>query len=210
MSTDDLIRSLASDVRSTAPQLESRLIAATAAGGLPSLVSFAAALGPRGDLLHAFADPLFLAKVAVAVILAATTASVLPAIARPGAAVPLGRVVLAPALLMALTAIDLFAHPADTWLARLVGSNAWICLAVIPLLALAPLIGLLIGLRNGAPTRPALAGALAGVLAGALAASLYAFHCTDDSPLFVAAWYSLAILAVAGAGAIAGSLLLRW
>jgi len=47
--------------------------------------------------------------------------------------------------------------------------------------------------RQGAPEHPALAGAAAGLLAGAIGAALYATHCPDDSPLFVAVWYTLAI-----------------
>ena len=57
---------------------------------------------------------------------------------------------------------------------------------------------------------PFQAGAAAGFLAGAIGAALYATHCPDDSPLFVAAWYSLAIGFVAALGAVAGSRLLRW
>jgi len=44
----------------------------------------------------------------------------------------------------------------------------------------------------------------------ALAAALYALHCTDDSPLFVATWYSLAIAGVTVLGWAVGSRLLRW
>ena len=65
-------------------------------------------------------------------------------------------------------------------------------------------------LRQGAPEHPALAGAAAGLLAGAIGAALYATHCPDDSPLFVAAWYSLAIGFVVALGAVAGARLLRW
>jgi hypothetical protein len=43
-----------------------------------------------------------------------------------------------------------------------------------------------------------------------LAATLYASHCTDDSPLFVATWYSIATAAVAAIGALAGSRVLRF
>ena len=35
-----------------------------------------------------------------------------------------------------------------------------------------------------------LAGAVAGLAAGGVAATLYAAHCTDNSPLFVATWYT--------------------
>jgi len=44
--------------------------------------------------------------------------------------------------------------------------------------------------------------AAAGLVAGGLSAALYATHCTDDSPLFVATWYTIAIAAVTVLGAI--------
>jgi hypothetical protein len=65
-------------------------------------------------------------------------------------------------------------------------------------------------LRSAAPASPTLAGAAAGLLAATAAASLYAFHCFDDSPLFVATWYTLAAIPVVAIGAIAGRRLLRW
>ena len=74
----------------------------------------------------------------------------------------------------------------------------------LPLLAAA-----LFGLRHGAATRPTAAGASAGLLSGGLAATVYAAHCPDDSPLFVATWYSIGIGLVAGAGALAGRRMLR-
>jgi hypothetical protein len=68
----------------------------------------------------------------------------------------------------------------------------------------------LLALRHGAPERPDLAEAAAGVFAGAIGAAFYATHCPDDSPLFVATWYSLAIGLVVVAGKLAGRQLLRW
>ena len=53
-------------------------------------------------------------------------------------------------------------------------------------------------------------GDAAGRARKPLAATLYATNCTDDSPLFVAFWYSLATLIVMAAGALAGRRLLRW
>jgi hypothetical protein len=47
-------------------------------------------------------------------------------------------------------------------------------------------------------------------LSAGFAATLYAAHCTDDSPLFVATWYTLAAAAVAAIGAVAGSRVLRF
>jgi hypothetical protein len=65
-------------------------------------------------------------------------------------------------------------------------------------------------LRRGAPASPLLAGAAAGLLAAASGSALYAFHCFDDSPLFVVTWYSLAAIPVVLAGAFAGRRLLHW
>ena len=73
---------------------------------------------------------------------------------------------------------------------RLIGSNSKLCLIAISVLSLPLLAAALIGLRHGASTRPAVTGAIAGMLSAALAATLYASHCTDDLPLFVATWYT--------------------
>jgi hypothetical protein len=55
-----------------------------------------------------------------------------------------------------------------------------------------------------------LAGAVAGLLAGGLAATFYAAHCFDDSPLFVATWYTIAIIILAALGALGGRFFVRW
>jgi hypothetical protein len=70
--------------------------------------------------------------------------------------------------------------------------------------------GVWVVVRHGAPARPAVAGAIAGLLSAGLAATLYASHCTDDSPLFVAAWYTIATALVTAVGALAGAKLLRY
>jgi hypothetical protein len=48
------------------------------------------------------------------------------------------------------------------------------------------------------------------VLAGGLGAMLYAIHCVDDSPLFVALWYVPAVALVTLTGTLMGSRILRW
>lgn len=50
----------------------------------------------------------------------------------------------------------------------------------------------------------------AGLAAGAIAAAIYAWHCPDDSPLFLATWYMIAIAGVTVGGALLGRRLLRW
>ena len=83
-------------------------------------------------------------------------------------------------------------------------------MTAIPVMSLPLLIAALIGLRHGAPTRPAVSGAIAGMLSAGLAATFYASHCTDDSPLFVATWYSIATAMVTVVGALLGSKVLRF
>ena len=53
-------------------------------------------------------------------------------------------------------------------------------------------------------------GALAGAASAGVAALLYASHCPDDSPLFVATWYPLATLICVAVGALAGRWFLDW
>jgi hypothetical protein len=72
------------------------------------------------------------------------------------------------------------------------------------------LAAVLYALRRGAPTHPAIAGAVGGLLSAGIAATLYASHCPDDSPLFLAAWYTIGIVLMTGIGALIGSRLLRW
>ena len=121
-----------------------------------------------------------------------------------------GWLVVAPAFLSVAVLYELLAISPAHWAERLVGNYAGTCLIAIPLLSIVPLAALLIALRAGAPRIPASAGAVAGLLAGALSATLYATHCPDDSPLFVAVWYTLAVSLVTLAGALAGRRVLRW
>jgi len=90
------------------------------------------------------------------------------------------------------------------------GMNGMMCLADIIFLSIFPLGAILYALRQGAPMSPAVTGAAAGLLAGALGAALYAMHCMDDSPLFVASWYTLAIGLMALVGLLVGQYVLRW
>jgi hypothetical protein len=84
------------------------------------------------------------------------------------------------------------------------------CLGAIVLVSLPALAMIIRALRTGAPTNPGLAGATAGLLAGALGAAAYTLACKNDGELFVAVWYSAAILIMTGLGAAAGRRALAW
>ena len=84
------------------------------------------------------------------------------------------------------------------------------CVGVILLASMPALWLILRVLRTGAATHPGIAGALAGLLSGALGAAAYTLGCINDAGLFVAIWYPLAILMMAGLGAAIGRRVLAW
>ena len=175
-------------------------------------VAFSIVLRPRPDIAEKIATLRVTFKFAVTLCLAFTAMRLALILSRPDADPrrTLLALATAPLLLVVGVTLELLATPAGTWAARLLGHYSLYCLASIPFLSLAPLMTLLAALRRGASSRPGLSGAAAGLGAGGLGAALYALHCTDDSPLFVAVWYSLAISFVVFAGALAGTRLLRW
>jgi hypothetical protein len=213
MKTEELIRALAADsVRPITP-IGRSLLAALVGGTALAVAVFGMTLHARPDLSMAIRTPAFVYKLIIAASLAVSAAYLLPELARP---LP-GRsrnhcpiLILAPVLLTVGVGIELYVQPPSLWLPRLVGRNALHCLSLIPFLAAAPATCLFIALRRGAPAQPKLAGAVAGLAAGGLGAVLYALTCPDDSPLFVATWYSIAVAAVTGLCAYAGQRLLRW
>ena len=212
MRTDDLISAIASDASGPAPRPAPALWAALGLAVLAAAVVFSVVLHVRPDVeaaLHTVRYPL---KFVLVGCFAAAALFAALRFARPGAnpAPVRAALVLALAALVAAVVVEMLVTPAGDWSRKIVGRNWMLCLASIPMLSALPLAILLIGLRRGAPDRPAALGAVAGLLAGTVGALFYAAHCFDDSPLFVAAWYSLAIAAMTGIGAFAGGRLLRW
>jgi hypothetical protein len=209
MKTDDLIRALAAD-RDTALPAGRLLLLAGTAGFALSALAFVIELGPRPDLAQAVASARFLFKPLLMLALAVLAGVALLRLAQPGVPVRLSILAAVPTALAAGVALELVSLPTTQWMPALIGRNWHKCITLIPLLSLPLLAALLLGLRRSAPTRPATAGAIAGFTAGGLAAVLYALNCRDDSPLFVALWYGLAIATVGLAGALAGRKMLRW
>ncbi len=212
MKTDDLIRVLAADPEVEKTPLALALVYGLLSGILVSLALYVLLLGPRPHLIDIITQPRIIFKIIYPLALFACAGPLALRLARPtGDPRPLFAVLLILLfVLAAAVATELLILPRDLWRVRLIGHNAAFCMVVIPSLAAAPLVGALVALHRGAPKNPSLAGAGAGLFAGAFAAALYATHCPDDSPLFVATWYMLAILVVMAVGAIAGSRFLRW
>jgi hypothetical protein len=212
MQTDQLIRTLAADNEHRARPVGFVLTLALLAAAPVSAGMFFAGLGVRPDVMTAMHNPFFDLKFAVTLALAISAIAVGLHVSRPEASlrgwawlllIPVG-------ILVAGIASEMMLPQRLPMMTRLVGNNSLVCTTAIPLMSLPLLMAALIGLRHGAPTRPAVTGAIAGLLSAGLAATLYASHCTDDSPLFVATWYTIAAALVSAIGAVAGWKVLRF
>jgi hypothetical protein len=212
MDTNELINVLAADTPPPSATLSTVWWGAAGIAIALAAATFFAMLGPRPDIATAAATPRFLFKFVFTITLAVSAFGLARALSRPGEtwrkAMPY--LAAAPALIAMAVAAELFLLPPDTWSVKLIGTNSMVCLTFIPLIGIGPLAIFLLALRHGAPTRPAFAGAVAGLLAGAIAATFYAAKCTDDSPLFVATWYTIAIAGFALVGAAGASRFARW
>jgi len=212
METDQLIRTLAADNAQRERPVGFVLAMALLAAAPVSVAMLFAGLGVRPDFMTAMRNPFFDLKFVVTLALAIPAIAFSLHLSRPEASlrgwkwlllIPVG-------LLLAGIASEMMMPQRLPMMTRLVGNNSRLCMTAIPLMSLPLLVAALIGLRHGAPTRPAVVGAIAGLLSAGLAATLYASHCTDDSPLFVATWYTIAVALVTAIGALAGSRVLRF
>ena len=212
MKTDEFISALAADDTPRPPAPRRLLGLAVAGGALAACIAFFVLIGPRPDFMQAIETVRFAFKFVVSLALAASAFVALRRAMRPeiGARPLHAALLIAPALLIVALVLEMLAVPAADWVSRWIGQNWLYCMTFIPALSLVPLALLIAVLRSGASTTPVRTGAIAGLLAGGIGAVFYAAHCPDDSPLFVATWYTIAIGFVTGLGALCGARLLRW
>jgi hypothetical protein len=177
-----------------------------------SVALFLTQFGVRPDVMTAMHNPFFGLKFVETLALAIAAIAFSLHLSRPEASVKgWAWLLLIPVGILAAGILSEMMIPQRVpMMTRLIGSNSRVCMVAIPLMSMPVLAGALIGLRHGAPTHPAIAGAVAGLLSAGLAATLYASHCTDDSPLFVATWYTIATALVTAIGALAGSKILKY
>lgn len=211
MKTDNLIAALAADTRTEQPPqavLWPALVVALGAAAVAVRVG----LGFRDDLLLTLVEPLAAMRYVLTAALGVLGVRLALVLGRPEGR-SLAR--LWPVLLPVLAALGLLAWayvatPAEGRQMALVGKTMVTCLVMIPLLSILPVGAILLALRKGATTTPALAGFAAGLGGGSLAAMIYAMYCIEDSPLFYVTWYGLAIGGVTVLSTLIGARLLRW
>lgn len=213
MQTDDLIRSLASNVAGVSPHLvESRVTVGIAVGAVVTLMAIAATLGFRPDLAVAMHGLTFWMKSTYTISLGVAAIAATVHLSRPDAtrAQWLWLLVIPFGLLACVAASELVRTPIDGWLPLWLGQSWKRCSIFVAMLSFPIFIGLIWAFRQFAPTRLRLTGATAGLASGACAATLYGLHCPEASALFVLTWYSLGIGLAALAGALVGPRFLRW
>ena len=212
MKTSEFIAALAADPVPEPIRLGRRIVAALAIGFLGSLAIYALLMGPRPDIADAVQTMRFNLKFVDA--FAFALPSLLLTLGSPAPTRSRGRLRFGcwrrSFSWRRAWPSNSSLCPRSEWMSRLVGHHSMFCMRMIPLLAAPILAALIIALRAGAPLHPGLTGALAGASSAGIAALLYASHCPDDSPLFVATWYPLATLICMGVGALAGRRFLVW
>jgi hypothetical protein len=212
MKTDDFISALAADLPSKPMPVRRALSLAALAATPIALAIVIFGLKVRPDIADVLVQPRMAFKFAVMLAMTASGAWLALRLSRPEPAP--GRAVLALGITAALIFVgvvtEMVVLPTNLWKAAFWGDSAFKCLVLIPLVSTAPFVAFMMAMKTGAPSNPALAGAAAGLLSSGLGATLYATHCQNDSPLYIATWYVLGILIVTFAGAVIGSRLLKW
>jgi len=108
-------------------------------------------------------------------------------------------------LVLGLLALDLSMNaasfPGETWQQ---------CLTAMAILSPLAFGGAIIAMRALAPTNLKRAGLVAGLFGGGVAMTAYAPFCPERGMLYMAVFYCLPILTMAGLGWLAGPKLLRW
>ncbi len=211
MNTSGLINVLVMD-RAPSLSLRRTIAVALAIGAVFTGLVFLPMVGIRPDIAQVAFTWRFIAKAVVVLMIAMSAIGLMLRLARPDGEFGQLKWALWLILLVLTLAVgtELIAVPPAQWENRLFGIHWLFCLCLILLFSLPPFVGLFVALKRAAPRNEGLAGAIAGIAAGGIGASIYVAHCPDDSPLFVATWYSLAIALVALAGLFAGRRLLKW
>jgi hypothetical protein len=211
--TDELIESLSNGLAPVSPRaVAMRLAEGTLAGVLVSFVLMWAWLGIRPDLMDAMATSAYWMKFFYTLALAGLAYWATERLARPGgvARLAMSGAAIVFAILFAMAAMQWMRAAPESRMPLVMGHSARMCPWRILALSLPVFAGTIWSLSKLAPTRLVRAGAMAGLASGALGAWVYAFHCDESAAPFVLVFYTLSIVAVSIAGALAAGRFLRW
>jgi hypothetical protein len=213
MKTEDLIRTLAADTRTSRQRLAPPAIrlGLWLSASVPWIALVVAFMGVRPDLAVKAEDPRWLLEQGAALMTALTAAMAAFCAGVPGRprweqAVPLAPLLLWIGLLGSgcLSAWSLAGPHA------LVLQSDWACLPGIVMVGLVPGIAMAVMLGRGAPLAPILSVGLGGLAAAALGDfGLRLFHAQDAS-LMVLVWQVGTVAALTALSAAVGRRIVRW
>jgi hypothetical protein len=212
--TDDLLDALAADAQSPPGMAPRRRLALVmTAGALTALVLVLVWLQTRHDLMQAMHGGMFWMKAIYTALLGLGGYLAIERLARPVGSGRRGWAVAGVVLVLFLltgTAQTLMSPDIGEMLHMMRGHSWRVCSTNILVLGVPMLMLGLWTVRGLAPTQPTRAGFAMGLFAGGTAATVYGLHCAENTFTFVALWYSLGVLLVAGLGAVVGRWALRW
>jgi hypothetical protein len=206
--TDDLVRSLASEVGTR------RSVSIQAALAITGAVSLACALilvflviGSRPDLADMAVSIPFWFKLGYTGSMVVGTSVVALSAATPGASAA-ALYALAPAVIFLACGV-IFDPTAFPIMGRS-DTAVPFCTGGVLFLSLPGMILTFVAMRKGAPTQPLFAGAVIGALSASVGAMAFTVACKNDSTAFFATWYTAACVIMAFIGAVVGHRVLRW
>jgi hypothetical protein len=206
--TDDLVRSLASEVGTR------RSVSIQAALAITGAVSLACALilvflviGSRPDLADMAVSIPFWFKLGYTGSMVVGTSVVALSAATPGASAA-ALYALAPAVIFLACGV-IFDPTAFPIMGRS-DTAVPFCTGGVLFLSLPGMILTFVAMRKGAPTQPLFAGAVIGALSASVGAMAFTVACKNDSTAFFATWYTAACAIMAFIGAVVGHRVLRW
>ena len=215
MRTDDLIGALSQDakIRPIRPLWVYVALGALALLGWTLYLQLSSGMGVRVNWLHAVADPIVAAKQVLPVLLAIALFPIIRLLRFPETEG--SSYLITPAILFAFAMAVLFFMG---WVStapslrqeNLMGSSQMKCLITIPIYSWVVTGFMFFALKSSAPVNPARTAFLAALFSSALATVIYAFGCTEDSPLFYALWYSVAMFGASLIAGVVGARYLKW
>ncbi|AJW53210.1 DUF1109 domain-containing protein [Burkholderia pseudomallei] len=213
MKTNDFIDMLAAGVTPVERGVPARRLgSALAVAAVGAVLLMTIAFGVRPDLSAVMRTPIFWAKLAFPICVAAGAIMATVRLARPGATVGAGRLVVGVGI-AAVWIAGLYAVATAAFgdrLAVVLGQTWRVCPFNIVLLSAPGFVAMFVAIRGVAPTRLRTAGAAAGLAASAIATIAYCFHCPEMSPAFWGVWYLLGMALPAALGALVAPIWLRW
>jgi hypothetical protein len=216
MNTQNLIESLAADLKPVAPLKPRNGVAAMLAATCVAALGVALSYGWRADIMAGAPNPIVVVRGGLLLLLGLASGIALVRAARPsvGQAQNGWAWALFAALILPLTALFLYIYHMLMALDFAEGEMAfgygWHCLGISAASAVLVAAAQVLWLRRGAPTHLQRAGWLVGISAGSFGTFAYGLHCPSNSIYYIGIFYSLAVALCALAGRVFVPRIIKW